>query len=166
MYDRPVSATKIVLIEGEHFLEGECIGGWFDGNVTVQLLVGNQWIDPPGGFVSTPAFDPAVPFQILEWELAQPVEASGVRVIGLVGGPAAFVTCSEIDILGFSGIPGRAIFDLDANGWVGIDDIYRWHDKPVDLDGDGLADADDLRYLAAAVRWRELDDMWFGSGRP
>ncbi|MFG0259278.1 MAG: ADP-ribosylglycohydrolase family protein [Phycisphaerales bacterium JB041] len=165
-YDRPVVASSVLVVEGDHFPEGPYVGGWFASVSAVQVRVAGVWVDPPGGFAAVPRLDPAVPFQMLEWRLAVPVEMTGVRVVGAVGGPAAFAMVAEVDALGPPGVPDRATFDLDANGALGVDDIYWWHRSPVDLDGDGLAGADDLRYLTAAVRWRELDDMRGGTSRP
>lgn len=89
-----------------------------------------------------------------------------MRIVGLVGGPAAFATCAELDILAPAIPTPEPGFDLDADGEIGVDDMYSWHRTPVDLDGDGAADGADLHYLTAAVRWRELDDMRLGGGRP
>lgn len=166
MYDRPVMADSVVLLEGDHFPDGPYVGGWFASISAVQVRVGGVWVDPPGGFAAVPALDAAVPFQILQWHLAVPVETTGVRVVGAVGGSAAFAMVAELDVLGPPAVPDRLTFDLDANGRVGVDDIYWWHRSPVDLDGDGQAGGDDLRYLTAAVRWRELDDMRGGTARP
>jgi hypothetical protein len=165
-YNRPVTAASVVLIEGDHFDAGEHPGGHFASTPTVELLIGGVWTTPPGGFSHIPAPDPTVPFEILGWTLAQPVQATGVRVLGTVGGSAGFVTCAELDLLGPSEIPSHPSFDVDANGTVGVDDIYRWHLEPVDFLGDGDAGRDDLRYLLAAVRWRELEDMSFWGGKP
>ncbi len=165
-YDRPVTAARVVLIEGDHFDAGDYLGGYFASVPTVQLLVGGEWTTPPGGFSSIPGPNPAVPFEILEWILAEPVQATGVRIIGTVGGPAAFVTCTELDILGPGQVPSRRSFDVDANGEVGADDIYRWHLQPVDLDGEGPGSAADLEYLTDAVRWRDIEDLSFWGGKP
>ena len=165
-YDRPVPVGTVILLEGDHFFEGEFVGGWFVGTPTVQLRIGGVWTDPPGGFAQIIMQDPSVPFDLISWTLNQPVEATGVRVIGQVGGPAAFITCTELDCLAPPEPQDRPTFDLDANGGAGVDDIYRWHRQPVDLDGDGADGYADLRYLTAAVRWRELDDMRFGGGMP
>jgi hypothetical protein len=85
-YNRPVTAASVVLIEGDHFDAGEHPGGHFASTPTVELLIGGVWTTPPGGFSHIPAPDPTVPFEILGWTLAQPVQATGVRVLGTVGG--------------------------------------------------------------------------------
>ena len=165
-WDRPVVAASVVLIEGDHFAEGPYVGGWFESVSAVQFRVGGVWVDPPGGFAKASLPDASVPYEMLEWRLTVPVETTGVRVIGAVGGPAAYVLVAELDVLGLAAVPDRVTFELDANGRVDVDDIYWWHRSPVDLDGDGTAGADDLRYLTAAVRWREADDMRGGTARP
>lgn len=164
-YDRPVVADALMLIEGDCYLEGAYVGGWLD-SPAVQVRINDVWVDPPSGFAQVPHPDPAAPFQMLVWTLAQPVEVTGVRVVGLVGGPAAFATVAEIDVLGPETIPQRTSFDIDLNGEVDVDDMYTWHAHPVDLDGDGRADSADQHYLRAAVRWREDEDMRFADGYP
>lgn len=55
--------------------------------------------------------------------------------------------------------------DIDADGRVGIDDLYAWHGSPVDLNNSGsTADTDshilrDLRLLEASVRGHETATM-------
>lgn len=162
-YDRDVPAASIVLVEGDHWHEGDYVGGWFEG-AAVEVLVAGAWVTP--GITSGPSLDSTRPYQILEWRLEPVMEVRGVRVVGAVGGPAAFATCAELDVLGPVQAPGRVSFDIDANGEVGVDDMYRWHLTPADLDGDGVADSADRRYLRAAVRWREAEQMRSGGGRP
>jgi hypothetical protein len=162
----PVSVGEILLIEGDHFHEGDYPGGWFAGAPIAQVRLNGAWAEPPGGFAATPTPNPLVPFETLRWVLTNPIETTGVRIVGSVGGEAAFVQVAELDALSPAAPQPAPTFDLDANGRLGVDDIYRWHKAPVDLDGDGVADAQDLKYLTAAIRWREPDDMRAGSGRP
>ena len=157
-YDRSVEARTLVLVEGDHFDDGTHQGGWFESPV-VEVLVGAVWMTPPGGFATLPALDPDIPFQILEWELAEPVMVTGVRVMGGAGGSSAFVTCSELDVLSETIPAPRGTYDLNADGRVDGEDLYTFHAAPVDLDGDGSVDGNDRRVMHAAARWREDVDM-------
>ncbi|QOJ00344.1 MAG: ADP-ribosylglycohydrolase family protein [Phycisphaeraceae bacterium] len=150
-YDRPVEVHTVRFIEGDH-VSG---GGWWVGVPEIEVRVGGVWVAPPGGVASHTALDPAVPFQILDFVLASPVQATGVRIRGVAGGALTFVTCAELDALSASETLPRSTFDLNGDGVVDVDDLHRFHTHPVDLDGDGAVTPADRRYLVNAVRWEE-----------
>jgi hypothetical protein len=96
LYDHPVQVWAVRFIEGDHILTGAGTGGWFD-SATVQVLVGGVWQTP----TVTPSepLDAAKPYQIIDYVLGTPVVATGIRITGLAGGTAGFVTCEELDAM-------------------------------------------------------------------
>jgi hypothetical protein len=100
-YDRPVTVAAIRFIEGDHFPEG----GWFE-SANVQLLIGGQW-QSVSAEPSEP-LDALRPFQIIDFNLPSPRQASGIRIGGVPGGSARFITCLELDAMsGPAPPPGR-----------------------------------------------------------
>ncbi len=95
-YDRPVAVAAVRFIEGDHFDGPLARGGWFVP-LPVELRIDGAWVSPPGVTGPSPAPDAARPFQILEWTLVQPVQATGIRVRARPGGFDGFVTCTELD---------------------------------------------------------------------
>jgi hypothetical protein len=100
-HSTPVRVDLIRFIEGDHFTAARGFppsqqGGWF-ASAGVQVRVGGIWITP----AATPSepLDPAVPFQIIDWTLATPVIATGIRISGPSGGAAGFTTCTELDAM-------------------------------------------------------------------
>jgi len=55
--------------------------------------------------------------------------------------------------------PRRDREDVDANGRVNIDDLYRWQQTPVDLNNSGTSDDTDFKLLETTVRAFELARM-------
>lgn len=156
-YSLPVSVRTIRFIEGDQWSDAD-EGGWFD-SLAIELRVGGVWSAIPFESVQNEPLDPSRPFQTIEWALPSTMEnVTGVRVRGTVGGSWGYATCLELDALG-ERLEPAATFDLNADGVVDVEDIYHWRDHPIDLDGDGAANVSDARYLEAAARWRELDDM-------
>jgi hypothetical protein len=161
-YSRPVTIQTVRFIEGGHYPSGSLTrqGGWFD-SLKVELRVGTQWLSPAAagaGAVTLPTpLDPAVPGQIIDFQFQNPVQATGVRIFGPAGGVDAFVTCCELDAL--APLPARPVaFDLTGDDAANVEDLYKAHAQPVDLDADGAADTDDLDYLEARLRWMEWQD--------
>jgi hypothetical protein len=163
LYDRPVSAHTLKMVEGEHFdgAGGGAAGGAMQ-SVLFEVLVGGQWVTPVGTLSETP--DPGVPFQILDLRLASPVMVTGVRVSGLpVGG---YVTCSELDVLSAPFDPATLPalgFDRNGDGAVDINDLWTLFGSPADLDGDGVVGVGDVRYLESVIRLHEGADMRAGN---
>jgi hypothetical protein len=66
-----------------------------------------------------------------------------------------------------SGAPARLVLlidfsDVDADGVLTIDDLYRQNQTPADTNGDGLINQSDLDDLTAWYRWYEIEDMTAG----
>ncbi len=87
-YDRVVPVSAIRLIEGNHFHGAELDGGWLT-SIQPELRIDGRWVSARPATVVNPP-DPAKPFQFIEWVLASTVQASGVRLIGVVGGARRF----------------------------------------------------------------------------
>jgi len=147
--------TKTVrFTEGDHFsvASGGVEGGWFTG-LAIELLVGGVWTPAPVGTQASGALDPALPFQIIDFELPETLAIRGVRLRGVVG-PGGFATVSDLDAFAPEApAPGaRPTFDRDGSGAFEVEDLHTMVRTPADLDGDGDADADDRRYLVEAYR--------------
>lgn len=162
-YSIPTPVKAVRFIEGNHFPWGDRTleGGWFDA-ATVQVRVGGIWLDPAdagaGSVTLSEPLDPTIPCQQIDFIFENPVAATGVRITGPAGGAQAFVTCCELDAL--APMPARPLpFDLTGDGAVDLEDLYKAHAQPVDLDHDGVADTDDTRYMAARLRWLEWQDI-------
>lgn len=165
-YSAPVTADKVVLIEGDHFPRpGQADpveGGWFE-SLALSVRIDGVWQAPPGGATLVTPLDSAVPFQFLTFELAQPTVITGVELVGLPGGADRFVTIAEIDVLTPEPTPPpRRTYDQNGDGTLGVEDLFRWYADPADVDGDGDADDDDARLIEQAVRWNERADMTAG----
>jgi len=52
--------------------------------------------------------------------------------------------------------------DVDGDGRIDIDDLYYITQHPTDINGDGIADAEDARCLERYLRRNELEDMTAG----
>ncbi len=172
-YDRPVLVHTIRFIEGDHFYQagaGGVRGGWLT-DIHPQLLVGGVWIDPAPAPAMPTTPDPSMPFQIIDWVLASPVVATGVRITGIPGGDSdggPFATIAELDALAPPAPPPTLTsFDFNADGQVDLIDLYTLAagaalplpPPGADLDGDGAFTPADLVYLERAVRWDEATDM-------
>jgi len=101
-YGAPVEVATVRFIEGDHLTEAGGYpvwqrGGWFN-SLVFEVKVGGQWVAAAGAQNGT--LDPNMPFEVIDWVLAEPVVATGVRVVGPSGGPGGFVTCAELDALG------------------------------------------------------------------
>ncbi|MEX2218090.1 MAG: ADP-ribosylglycohydrolase family protein [Phycisphaerales bacterium] len=97
-YDRPWPVHTVRFCEGDHTgtpgIPGS--GGWLE-SAEVQLRIAGQWVT-----VEAPAsepLDPARPFQIIDFVLGVPAEATGIRIRGPAGGGDGFITCAELDAL-------------------------------------------------------------------
>lgn len=95
-YDRPVEVWCVRFIEGDHTVGPGVTGGWFT-SLKVQLQINGVWTTVQT--TATDDLDPARPFQLIDFVLAAPVQATGVRISGPSGGADGFVTCAELDCL-------------------------------------------------------------------
>lgn len=159
-YDRPVLVHTVRFVEGDHFSApgGTYNGGWLLDPV-FEVLVDGVWSSPAGTLLAAP--DPAIPFQILDFQLAQGVQATGIRVRAGAGGTQTFVTCCELDALSPPVPPPRPSFDRNDDGRLDVEDLHAWEAAPADLDGDGVIDAVDRTIMAHSVRFREVSDLLF-----
>jgi hypothetical protein len=155
-YDRPVQVHTIRFIGGRTFAGDPAQGGWFE-KITPQVLVGGQWKTPVLSAAPVPA--QSKPFAMLDFVLAAPMQATGIRISGTPGGAAAFVTCMELDALSSPPLTLTTSVVLNFGGTRSIDDLYAWFAAPADLNADGAADDADLRYLESAIRAGEIRRM-------
>lgn len=156
-YSQPVEIETIRFVEGDHVLTGPASGGWFQ-TFTIEVRIGGSgsgvWQAVPT--IPSRSPDPARPFEIIDFRLAAgPAMVTGIRLRGLAGGSGAYVTCAELDAFGPKNQPSRIGWDLTGDQQADIEDLYRWTSDPVDLNRDGVVDADDRRELVRAVRWFE-----------
>lgn len=152
-FDRTVEVAEVRFIEGDHF---PAVGGWLN-SAAVELRVDGQWL-PVNATPSEPLRE-TQPFQTIDFALDEPIQASGVRIIGAVGGDAAFVTCSALDTLSPQPPRTNLGFDLNRDGAVDVEDLAKWHSQPVDWTNDGVIDAQDRTIQEFAIRWGEIRDM-------
>ncbi|MFZ4573240.1 MAG: ADP-ribosylglycohydrolase family protein [Phycisphaerales bacterium] len=143
-YDRVVEASTVRIIEGDHFSNG----GWALSYV-VMLRVAGSWVPATGTWSTNPT---TAPFGIIDFNLSQTVDVTGVRIVAASGGQGAFVTCAEIDVLASEPPHARVTFDRDANAWLSVDDLYEFERNPTDLDGDGAIGDPDRAALLTALR--------------
>lgn len=149
-YSVPVEVHTIRFIEGDHFADG----GWFN-SLAAEALIGGKWILLTT-LLSEP-LNPSIPFQIIDLELAEPMTADAIRVSGVAGGTAQYITAAEIDAFSSPLTRELVTWDINKDGMVDIDDLYDFNRFPTDLDDDGSADQTDADILEQAIRWRELE---------
>ncbi len=66
-------------------------------------------------------------------------------------------------VINLSGVVGSLFdYDVDNDGLVNIQDLYRWYGLFTDVDANGTVDATDLAVLRGELRRTEIDDMKFG----
>jgi hypothetical protein len=66
-------------------------------------------------------------------------------------------------LIDVSGLPGHSCpVDVDGDGRIDIDDLYYITQHPTDINGDGIADAEDAACLERFLRRNELEDMSAG----
>jgi hypothetical protein len=164
-WSEPRLVAAIHVVEGDHFPSGvlPASGGWFDA-ATLELEVAGAWVEAGaagGGLSASEPWDAARPFQTVVLELGTPVEATGVRLRAVAGGADDFINLASLDALA-PAAPAGVPMDLDGDGRVDVDDLYRFHAAPVDLDDDAGVDQHDRRYLQSFIRWNEQSDTTAG----
>lgn len=151
-YSSPVEVHTIRFIEGDHFSDG----GWFD-TITASARINGSWV--PLSATPSEALDPQVPFQIIDLVLSKPISADAIRISGVAGGSARFITASELDAFSPPITRELVTWDINHDGIVDAEDLYDFSDHPADINADGAADSTDYAELQRAVRWRELEEI-------
>lgn len=93
-YDREVEVSVIRYIEGDRAPGG----GWFT-SADVEVEVNSVWQAPPGSVTPTEALNANQDYQIIDYVLSAPVQATGIRITGPVGGSKGYVTALELDAM-------------------------------------------------------------------
>lgn len=96
-FDCSVKLTGVKFTEGIHFWDG----GWFEDEPQVEVLIGGDWSmtsstvtpDYPDG--NTQA-DHGASFESYTFKISESVVCEGVRIVGVPGGSAYFISASEI----------------------------------------------------------------------
>jgi hypothetical protein len=95
-----VTWQEPLMLQGVRFIEGppHVLGGLAGAfnSLTVNVQVGNNWIEVEGP-PSSGEPDPSTAFEVVEWDLSLPVEATGVRLVGSLTESAWFVTVAELE---------------------------------------------------------------------
>lgn len=100
MYREELTVSKVVFTEGGHFGNG----GWFkNGTLKVQLLIDGKWTDV--SYTSDKDYpnsdkrsDFGDPFETFTFTLDKATKCQGVRLHGLAGGDASFISVAELEI--------------------------------------------------------------------
>ncbi len=96
-FDGKYTISGVEFTEGKHFKDG----GWFNGTPDIEVLINGEWQKvettisspyPTGNEMS--AYGNA--FDIYIFTLATPTECEGVRISGVPGGTAYFISVAEI----------------------------------------------------------------------
>ena len=141
-FDHKVTVTAVLFTEGAHFGNG----GWFRKTPTIQVYKDGKWVDTEASI--SPLYmevdDMAAqgdPMQTFTFELATPEKCEGVRVIGIPGGSATFVSCSELDVL-FSEVENPTYDVVDEDDCVATSIPYVSETSP---SGGGSRDIEVMR---------------------
>lgn len=99
VYKEETTVSKVVFTEGGHFGNG----GWFKNGLSVEVLVDGKWTAVE--FTSDKAYPVSNtgsafgdPYETFTFTLKSPVKCDGVRIYGLGGGKAAFISCAELAV--------------------------------------------------------------------
>ncbi len=149
-YSAPIEVHSIRFIEGDYFPDG----GWFE-TLSAEAKINGTWTPIP----TTPSetLDPQIPFQKIDMVLDTPIFADAIRIKGIAGGSAQYITASELDAFSTPITRTLVTWDINDDGVVNVDDLYDYNKKPADLNDDGVVDSLDVSILEQAVRWRELE---------
>jgi len=72
---------------------------------------------------------------------------------------------AALNAAAFAAAPGCP-HDANGDGRVDIGDLYRLNQNPADINGDGVANAEDIACLELYLRCAEFREMPVGAGRP
>ncbi len=89
-YDRPVEIQIIRFVEGSS-------GGF--STLEAEVLVEGAWQSVPDETTLSDNPDPSIPYQMIDFVLPVPIQASGIRVTGDVEGVLGEVIAAELDAL-------------------------------------------------------------------
>jgi hypothetical protein len=92
IYDRTVEIATIRLIEGGNNAFSE---------IEAQVLVGGEWQPVPGDTIISQMPDPTIPFQMIDFQLPDPIMGEGIRIIAILPGDLRLpeITVAELDAL-------------------------------------------------------------------
>ena len=99
-FSKPYTVKEFVFTEGNHFWDG----GWFEmGMVRIEALIGGEWQEVE--YTS----DPEYPIGLTVDEYGDgfetytfsfdPIECEGIRIAGMAGGAASFISVAEVKVL-------------------------------------------------------------------
>ena len=100
IFDKEYEIDLLEFTEGGNFVDG----GWFEnGSLTVEIYSGYQWKEV--AFQSDPEYpvsdnreDFLPDFETYTFMLDEPVKCGGVRISGIAGGSANFISCGELRV--------------------------------------------------------------------
>lgn len=100
IYREKKTVSSLTFTEGQHFGNG----GWFkDGQISVELLINGSWTKV--NCTSTPAYPKGnsstvfgKPFESYTFNFDKSYECDGIRISGIAGGSAGFISVSELAV--------------------------------------------------------------------
>lgn len=100
LFDKPHKVELLEFTEGGNFVDG----GWFEGgSMKVEVYRDYQWTEV--GFTSLPEYpnsdsqsDFLPDFETYTLMLDEPCECGGIRISGIAGGSANFISCGELRV--------------------------------------------------------------------
>ena len=96
MWPQPYNLDEVVYQTGSMFSDG----GWFQGNLQVQVYQSGAWVDVPGTVTVAPAYaySNAVQAQQTFTFDFSPTWGSGVRILGAPGGTSYFTSIGQLGV--------------------------------------------------------------------
>lgn len=99
-FPKPYTVKEFVFTEGKHFNNG----GWFEmGMVRIEILKNGEWIEVES--TSDPEYPAGLSvddygdwFETYTFTI-DPVECDGIRIAGMAGGSASFISVAEVQVL-------------------------------------------------------------------
>jgi len=95
-WPQPYNLDEVVYQTGSMFSDG----GWFSGNLQVQVYQNGAWLNVPGGATVTPAYpySRATQAQATFTFDFSPTWGSGVRILGVPGGASFFTSIGQLGV--------------------------------------------------------------------
>ncbi|MDB5885839.1 MAG: coagulation factor 5/8 type protein, partial [Polaromonas sp.] len=93
-YSSPQTFSRVVFQEGRHFTDG----GWF-ASLTVQVRQAGAWVNVPGLGIAPayPGVNNNVGYETYTLQFS-PTSGDAIRIHGVPGGSAAFVSVAELRV--------------------------------------------------------------------